>query len=521
MILLAAVLLWTRRRREALLIALALGLLWVGLVFSLSQSSFAALLLGLGVLAALRWKAWPVLAGAGLAALVALGLVLFAPATLNLETGSVKELDRATSGRANLIGGGLRMIRDRPVYGFGSGSYAERVPRARARQLGEGRRRLAHDPADGDGRAGRIGLAAYLALVALSLALLFDGLRGVGARWPGTAMVARAGLAAAYCALAPPHPRVRGVPGGSAVVGAAGDRRRAARRPPVDRRSRRGARAGAGGHAGMTLVRPEFEPTLPALVRRKLGVRERTTILRAASPCSPSRSPRSSSCARAWTGSARSSTATRPRSRSVPQRPVPRRAAPGRRARPARGPARAPGGDHHGPAVRAAGPRGQRRPGVPADPRLRAHRATRARSCDASSCAPSIARACTTRPATRSASAPARAAATRSGAISCCCRATRPARAELLLSLRREIRGQPEAERRRGGVRGPRDRGDAVGALRHRAGLRGPRAAGAPILGTGRVREAPRSVPSLRLSPSVASRRPDCASLSAMSRHTA
>lgn len=29
----------------------------------------------------------------------------------------------------------------------------------------------------------------------------------------------------------------------------------------------------------MTVVRPEFEPTLPALVRRRLGVRERTTIL--------------------------------------------------------------------------------------------------------------------------------------------------------------------------------------------------------------------------------------------------
>jgi hypothetical protein len=28
----------------------------------------------------------------------------------------------------------------------------------------------------------------------------------------------------------------------------------------------------------VTLVRPEFEPTLPALVRRRLGVRERTTI---------------------------------------------------------------------------------------------------------------------------------------------------------------------------------------------------------------------------------------------------
>jgi hypothetical protein len=29
----------------------------------------------------------------------------------------------------------------------------------------------------------------------------------------------------------------------------------------------------------MTLVRPEFEPTLPALVRQRLGIRERTTIL--------------------------------------------------------------------------------------------------------------------------------------------------------------------------------------------------------------------------------------------------
>ena len=61
MILLAAVLLWTRRRREAALIGAALALLWAGLVFSLSQSSFAALLLGLAVLAALRWKPWPVM----------------------------------------------------------------------------------------------------------------------------------------------------------------------------------------------------------------------------------------------------------------------------------------------------------------------------------------------------------------------------------------------------------------------------------------------------------------------------
>jgi O-antigen ligase len=201
MILLAAVLLWTRRRREVILIAASLAVLWVGLVFSLSQSSFAALLLGLGVLAALRWKAWPVLAGAGLAAVVAFGLVLFAPATLNLETGNVKDLDRATSGRANLIGGGLRMVRDRPVYGFGSGSYAEDY-RERERVSSEKVAAASHTiPLTVTAEQGVIGLAAYLALVALSLALLFDGLRGMGARWPGTAMVARAGLAAAYCAL--------------------------------------------------------------------------------------------------------------------------------------------------------------------------------------------------------------------------------------------------------------------------------------------------------------------------------
>jgi O-antigen ligase len=201
MILLAAVLLWTRSRRDAILIAAALGLLWAGLVFSLSQSSFAALLLGLGVLAALRWKPWPVLAGAGLAALVAVALVLFAPSTLNLETGNVKELDRATSGRANLIEGGLRMVRDRPLYGFGSGSYADRY-RERERVSSEKVAAASHTiPLTVTAEQGVIGLAAYLALVALSLALLFDRLRRTTLQRPGAATIALAALAAAYCAL--------------------------------------------------------------------------------------------------------------------------------------------------------------------------------------------------------------------------------------------------------------------------------------------------------------------------------
>jgi putative inorganic carbon (HCO3(-)) transporter len=203
MILLAAVLLWTRRRREALWIAAALALLWAGLVFSLSQSSFAALLLGLAVLAALRWKPWPVLAGTAVAGAVALALVLLAPATLNLETGDQEALDRATSGRADLIEGGLRMVRDRPWAGYGSGSYAERY-RERERVSSEKVAAASHTiPLTVTAEQGVIGLAAYLALVALSLALLFEGLRRTLQRapWPGAAPVTRAALAAAYAAL--------------------------------------------------------------------------------------------------------------------------------------------------------------------------------------------------------------------------------------------------------------------------------------------------------------------------------
>ncbi len=63
---LAGVLLWERRPRTAALAAVALAVLWGGLVLTLSQSSFAALLCGLFVLAALRFpwqRVLPVVVG--------------------------------------------------------------------------------------------------------------------------------------------------------------------------------------------------------------------------------------------------------------------------------------------------------------------------------------------------------------------------------------------------------------------------------------------------------------------------
>jgi O-antigen ligase len=202
MILLAAVLLWTRRRREAALIACALALLWAGLVFSLSQSSFGALLLGLAVLAALRWKPWPVLALIGAVAVIGIAVVLIAPGALNLETGKQNWWNRATSGRADLVEGGLRMVRDRPVLGFGSGAYADEY-RIREHVSSEKVAAASHTiPLTVTAEQGIVGLVAYLALIAVSLALLFRGLRArLEPAWPGTAAVAQAAIAAAYAAL--------------------------------------------------------------------------------------------------------------------------------------------------------------------------------------------------------------------------------------------------------------------------------------------------------------------------------
>ena len=50
-----ALMLWSARARVALASAVVLAILWAGLVLTFSQSSFAALLAGLAVLAALRW----------------------------------------------------------------------------------------------------------------------------------------------------------------------------------------------------------------------------------------------------------------------------------------------------------------------------------------------------------------------------------------------------------------------------------------------------------------------------------
>jgi O-antigen ligase len=199
---LAGALLWSRRPKEAAYIALALAVLWGGLVLSLSQSSFVALLIGLAVLAALRWRARPVVIAVVTAAVASAVVIVVAGDEVGVKTESEESVNRATSGRVDLVSGALEMIRDRPVHGYGSGAFAE-VYRDRTGIRSKRTAAVSHTtPLTVGAEQGIIGLASYLYVLWAALSLLFGGLRSsVRSRAPGVPGVTRAALAAAFCGL--------------------------------------------------------------------------------------------------------------------------------------------------------------------------------------------------------------------------------------------------------------------------------------------------------------------------------
>jgi O-antigen ligase len=101
------------------------------LLFSFSQSSFAALLAGTLAAATFVWR----LRAAAAIALLAVVLVAVAFATPQVRTKLLDEsragLNAATSGRAGLVSNGLRIAADHPAAGVGTGgfkrAYADRT----------------------------------------------------------------------------------------------------------------------------------------------------------------------------------------------------------------------------------------------------------------------------------------------------------------------------------------------------------------------------------------------------------
>jgi O-antigen ligase len=123
--------LYDRNRREAYAAAAAICAIWVGLLFSFSQSSFAALIVGTAVVAAFRWR-WRAAVALGIVSAVIAAVALGTPHirhSLLRESGS--GLNKASSGRAKLVTQGIKIGLYHPVQGVGIGgfkrAYANRV----------------------------------------------------------------------------------------------------------------------------------------------------------------------------------------------------------------------------------------------------------------------------------------------------------------------------------------------------------------------------------------------------------
>jgi O-antigen ligase len=155
------------RGRIALAGGAAVAAIWVGLVFSFSQSSFAALIVGVIAVAGYAWRRRAVVA-VGLAGAVLLSVGFSAPSVRSALIEDAREgLDRATSGRAGLVENGARIALDHPVAGVGLGSF-ERAYADRTGLRGEEPQKAAshNTPVTVAAETGLPGIALFVWLVA-------------------------------------------------------------------------------------------------------------------------------------------------------------------------------------------------------------------------------------------------------------------------------------------------------------------------------------------------------------------
>jgi O-antigen ligase len=176
MIALTAVVLWSRHRRDVLIGACVLAWLLAGLITSFSQSSIAALLLGLAVLAAYRWDARATVYVTGALLAIAAVFVLLAPPSLHFGlNGSGGSTSNATSGRTKLISGGLELFAQRPLYGYGSGSFETEYKRHGKASEANATSASHTIPITVAAEQGIAGLVVYFALLIAAFVVLLTG----------------------------------------------------------------------------------------------------------------------------------------------------------------------------------------------------------------------------------------------------------------------------------------------------------------------------------------------------------
>ena len=176
MVAVMGVLMRSARREQVLAGGLVLAWLLGGLITSFSQSSIAALLLGLAVLGAWRWDVRRTVYVALALIVAAFAIVLAAPASLHFGLkGAGGSTSNATSGRTKLIEGGLELFAQRPLQGYGSGSFQKEVERHRRASVANATSASHTIPVTVAAEQGIVGLALYAALLAAAFAVLLGG----------------------------------------------------------------------------------------------------------------------------------------------------------------------------------------------------------------------------------------------------------------------------------------------------------------------------------------------------------
>jgi O-antigen ligase len=186
-----AALLWARERRSFALLTILVGFLWIGLAQTFSQSSYVALLAGLAVLAAIRWSPKWTLGAVAVGVVGVFMAVVFAGGKPDLG-----RINIDTSGRANLVGGGVELFAERPLWGYGSGSFQDAYREQRDNKdvpVSESHT----EPVTVAAEQGLLGLVIYVALIVVALWTMASGIRGP----PSTLLAARAAVLAAFVAL--------------------------------------------------------------------------------------------------------------------------------------------------------------------------------------------------------------------------------------------------------------------------------------------------------------------------------
>jgi len=173
-------------RREAIVLMALIPVMWIGLLFSFSQSSFAALVVGTAVVALFAWR-WRALIAIAAVALVAVPVVALAPqfddvrASLQGEDGG---FNRLTGGRWDQATSGIDVARANPALGVALGGYLD----AYAEQAGLTRapdRQAQHAaPVTIAAEAGLPGVVLFLVLVLVGLAAPLLAARGDPAAQP-------------------------------------------------------------------------------------------------------------------------------------------------------------------------------------------------------------------------------------------------------------------------------------------------------------------------------------------------